>query len=69
MDFFRDNPGFMRKLAVIGFEYLGFIEIDDNRYDDETYRKAHAILESIWRTLLMVIIIAVEWALASLIFG
>jgi hypothetical protein len=69
MNFFRDNPGFMRKLAVIGFEYLGFIEIEDNRYDDETYRKAHAILESIWRTLLMVIIIAVESLIASFIFG
>ena len=69
MNFFRDNPGFMRKLAVIGFEYLGFIEIEDNRYDDETYRKARAILESIWRTLLMVIIIAVESLIASFIFG
>ena len=69
MDFFRDNTGFMRKLTVIGLEYLGFIEIDDNRYDDETYRKAHAILESIWRTLLMVIIIAVESLIASFIFG
>ena len=59
----------MRKLTVIGLEYLGFVEIEDNRYDDETYRKAHAILESIWRTLLMVIIIAVEAILASYIFG
>ena len=69
MNFFRDNPGFMRKLTVIGLEYLGLVEIEDNRYDDETYRKAHAILESIWRTLVMVIIIAVEAILASYIFG
>jgi len=69
MNFFRENPVFMRKLTVIGLEYLGFVEIEDNRYDDETYRKAHAILESIWRTLLMVIIIAVEAILASYIFG
>ena len=68
MDFFRENPGFMRKLMVIGFEYLGFIEIEPNRYDDETYRKALAILESIWRTLLMVSIIVVEALLASFLF-
>ena len=68
MDFFRENPGFMRKLMVIGFEYLGFIEIEPNRYDDETYRKALAILESLWRTLLMVSIIAIEALLASFIF-
>ena len=58
----------MRKLMVIGFEYLGFIEIEPNRYDDETYRKALAILESLWRTLLMVSIILVESLLASFIF-
>ena len=69
MDFFRENPGFMRKLMVIGFEYLGFIEIEPNRYDDETYRKALAILESLWRTLLMVSIIAIETVLASFLFG
>jgi len=68
MNFFRDNPGFMRKLTVIGLEYLGFVEIEDNRYDDETYRKARAILESIWRTFLMVNIIIVESLLASFIF-
>ena len=68
MDFFRENPGFMRKLMVIGFEYLGFIEIEPNRYDDETYRKALAILESLWRTLLMVSIIAIETVLASFLF-
>jgi len=68
MDFFRENPGFMRKLMVIGFEYLGFIEIEPNRYDDETYRKALAILESLWRTLLMVSIIAIEALLASFLF-
>ena len=69
MDFFRENPGFMRKLMVIGFEYLGFIEIEPNRYDDETYRKALAILESLWRTLLMASIIAIETVLASFLFG
>jgi hypothetical protein len=68
MDFFRENPGFMRKLVVIGFEYLGFIDIEPNRYDAETYRKAHVILESMWRTFLMVNIIAVESLLASFIF-
>ena len=68
MDFFRENPGFMRKLVVIGFEYLGFIDIEPNRYDAETYRKALAILESLWRTLLMVSIIAIEAVLASFIF-
>ena len=68
MNFFRDNPEFMRKLAVIGGEYLGFIDIEPNRYDDETYRKAHVILESIWRTFLMVNIIVVESLLASFIF-
>ena len=68
MDFFRDNPGFVRKVVVVGLEHLGFIEIEPNRFDDETYRKALAILESIWRTLLMVIIIIVESLLASFIF-
>ncbi len=68
MDFFRENPEFMRKLMVIGFEYLGFIEIEPNRYDDETYRKALAILESLWRTLLMVSIVVVEALLASFLF-
>ena len=53
---------------VIGFEYLGFIEIEPSRYDDETYRKAHVILESIWRSFLMVNIILVESLLASFIF-
>ncbi len=53
---------------VIGFEYLGFIEIEPNRYDDETYRKALAILESLWRTLLMVSIVVVEALLASFLF-
>jgi hypothetical protein len=58
----------MRKLVVIGFEYLGFIDIEPNRYDDETYRKALAVLESLWRTLLMVSIIVIETVLASFLF-
>jgi hypothetical protein len=68
MNFFRDNPGFVRKVVVVGLEHLGFIDIEPNRYDDETYRKALAILESVWRTLLMVSIIVVESLLASFIF-
>jgi hypothetical protein len=68
MDFFRDNPGFVRKIVVVGLEHLGFIDIEPNRFDDETYRKVHAILESLWRTLLMVNIIVVESLLASFIF-
>jgi len=68
MDFFRDNPGFVRKIVVVGLEHLGFIDIEPNRFDDETYRKAHVILESIWRSFLMVNIIAVESLLASFIF-
>jgi hypothetical protein len=68
MNFFRDNPGFVRKVVVVGLEHLGFIDIEPNRYDDETYRKALAILESVWRTLLMVNIVIVESLLASFIF-
>ena len=68
MDFFRDNPGFVRKIVVVGLEHLGFIDIEPNRFDDATYRKVHAILESLWRTFLMVNIIVVESLLASFIF-
>lgn len=67
MNFFRENPEFLKNLAVIGCEYLGFIEVVDSRFDDETYRKAHALLDSIGRTFMMLMIIVIEMKLAEFI--
>lgn len=53
---------------MIGCEYLGFIEVVDSRFDDGTYRKAHALLDSIGRTFMMLMIIVIEMKLAEFIF-
>lgn len=68
MDFFTNNPGIAGKVMRVIFEYLGFIEPTGMPEDgDPAYRYAHAIVQTIGRVGVLVLVIVAEMTLARIL--
>ena len=70
MDFFKKDPEIVGKVMRVIFEYLGFIESEGMPEEgDPAYGYAHAIMHTVGRVGLAVLVIAAEITVAQITDG